>query len=59
MAAALPSSFKREGRITVFASESGAQVLLDGKAVGEAPIRGLSVKGGRHEISVRLAPCAP
>ena len=40
------------GVLSVTASEEGAEVRLDGRLVGIAPLSSLSVPGGRHEVMV-------
>jgi hypothetical protein len=40
------------GYLTIRASEPGAVVLLDGRRVGQAPIKKLAVDGGRHQVTV-------
>ncbi|MBI5495474.1 MAG: PEGA domain-containing protein [Deltaproteobacteria bacterium] len=47
------------GFLTVIASEPGAAVILDGRRVGDAPIRRLAVEGGRHQVAVMKDEFAP
>lgn len=51
-AAAPQFSNKRAGVIDVIASEAGARVSVDGQDLGQAPLRGVQVKGGPHVVSV-------
>lgn len=53
------STFKRPGRLSVYASEAGARVSVDGRDVGRAPVKGLSVKGGGHVVTVEKKGYVP
>lgn len=46
------------GYLSVRASEAGAAVLLDGRRVGDAPLR-VEVEGGRHQVTVVKDDFAP
>lgn len=42
------------GSLTVRSEPSGAQVLVDGRAVGETPFSGRNIPAGAHQIELRL-----
>jgi serine/threonine-protein kinase len=59
---ALPSRPKEPGDLQVVAPNvAWAEVLVDGKKVGNTPTRRISVPGGRHKVEVRCVPdvCVP
>ncbi|MEM6292747.1 MAG: protein kinase [Myxococcota bacterium] len=59
---AIPSKPKEPGSLQVLApTVAWAEVLVDGKKVGNTPTRKLSVSAGRHRVEVRCVPdaCSP
>ncbi|WP_437531682.1 PEGA domain-containing protein [Sorangium sp. So ce726] len=56
----LAESRAQVGALRVTASAAGAEVLVDGKAVGRAPLEGeVFVEPGEHQIEARLEGYAP
>jgi len=44
----------QKGEVKVFTEPSGASVYLDGKAIGESPLKITDVKAGEHTLEARL-----
>ncbi|XXT25500.1 PEGA domain-containing protein [Sorangium sp. So ce429] len=56
----LAESRAQVGAVTVTVGVAGAEVLVDGKAVGRAPVEGeVFVAPGEHRVEARLAGYAP
>ncbi|MGK3966946.1 PEGA domain-containing protein [Sorangium sp. So ce118] len=56
----LAESRAQVGAVTVTVGVAGAEVLVDGKAVGRAPVEGeLFVEPGEHRVEARLEGYAP
>ena len=48
-----PSSTATQGRLSVSSNVTGAQVIVDGKFVGGAPLMSLELSAGSHRVQVK------
>ncbi|AUX20265.1 hypothetical protein SOCEGT47_007310 [Sorangium cellulosum] len=56
----LAESRSQVGAVTVTVSAAGAEVLVDGKAMGKAPLEGeIFVEPGEHQVEARLEAYVP